>query len=243
MPCKEFLRRQLAESGWFVRKIAGLPAGISLEHDLLKRTHQSPPKVIFDIGAHHGETAESFARSFPQAKIFSFEPVRANFSILEDKLRHRSLVTCHHLALSNRTGEATIVLQSDSQTHTLESHAKAERGSSGNVETVQLTTLDEFAGARQIARIDLLKIDTEGHEIAVLSGARHLFSRHQIGAVFLEATLDDADTAHTQLSTAIAWLQPLGFRLTALYDQTLGPPPTRLSFFNALFLPDGGRPQ
>jgi hypothetical protein len=51
---------------------------------------------------------------------------------------------------------------------------------------VERTTLDLFGAANGIDAIDLLKIDTEGHEWEVLQGARGYLSRGTVAAIQFE---------------------------------------------------------
>ena len=51
---------------------------------------------------------------------------------------------------------------------------------------VCVTTVDDYVAANGIARIDLLKIDTEGFDLAVLRGARAALARRIIGAIHFE---------------------------------------------------------
>jgi FkbM family methyltransferase len=51
---------------------------------------------------------------------------------------------------------------------------------------IAMITLDKLAQKHKFITIDLLKIDTEGHELAVLQGARRLIAQGRIGVVQLE---------------------------------------------------------
>jgi FkbM family methyltransferase len=51
---------------------------------------------------------------------------------------------------------------------------------------VQVRSLDEVFSSLHIAKIDLLKIDTEGHELSVLKGASNAFEQQLIDAVQFE---------------------------------------------------------
>lgn len=229
---KDHVRRQINRCGWFLRKVSGLPGGVSLEHDWFTLADLAQPRVILDVGAHHGETAARFTQSFPEARIISLEPVTSNFAVLSERSRSWSKVECYQLALSDRTGSAPISLQPDSQTHSLEARADTGR----QLEVIKVMTLNDFASNLHLESIDLLKIDAEGHEISILDGARSLLSQHQIGAILLEASLDPHDSVHTQLPAASAMLRPFGFELVAIYDQVLWRNPTKLAYFNALFV-------
>lgn len=52
--------------------------------------------------------------------------------------------------------------------------------------SVTCTTLDAFMEANGIERIDLLKIDTEGFDLAVLKGASHALDAGRIGTIQFE---------------------------------------------------------
>ena len=51
---------------------------------------------------------------------------------------------------------------------------------------VPVRTLDDVCEERAIAQIDLLKLDTEGHELSVLAGASRLLETHGITALQFE---------------------------------------------------------
>lgn len=44
------------------------------------------------------------------------------------------------------------------------------------METIRVVTLDEFCAAESVERIDFLKVDVEGHELAVLQGGHKMIS-------------------------------------------------------------------
>jgi hypothetical protein len=53
-------------------------------------------------------------------------------------------------------------------------------------ENVATITLDAYAGQSGVARFALVKIDTEGHDLAVLHGARTLLAEHRIAVAQFE---------------------------------------------------------
>jgi hypothetical protein len=54
------------------------------------------------------------------------------------------------------------------------------------VETVSLRRIDDICRELAIERVDLLKLDVEGHELAALEGARDLLERGAIWAIQFE---------------------------------------------------------
>lgn len=55
------------------------------------------------------------------------------------------------------------------------------------METITLTTIDEFCLERNITSIDILKSDTEGNELQVLYGAKGILSENKIKYLVIEA--------------------------------------------------------
>jgi FkbM family methyltransferase len=137
-------------------------------------------QVFLDVGANTGLYSLVFAsRSDFDAskKIFAFEPQRIQADILSNTVIQNNWqyqFSIHELALSNINGEGWINNESEVSTggslaKTLDSHC---------VELVQLRTLDNFFAENQVALIDLIKIDVEGHEYELLVGSKLTIEKH-----------------------------------------------------------------
>src|SRR4029077_11336648 len=189
------------------------------------------PKVIMDVGAHFGESALEYTSRFPAAKIFAFEPEAKNFQSLVSNVAGFSQISCVKAAMGDRAGRAPIYGSSNSQAYSLKSRPKL-----GYLEEVDVTTIDRFLFEKHLESVDFLKVDTEGHEMEVLEGAKNSLASGKIAVIFTEATLDAHDEEHTQLWDIQAFLDGRGFKLTSVYDQCIFPGPNRLGFFNALFV-------
>ena len=230
---KSWLKTFLENRGLYVRKIGGLARGADLFIDLA-RLGFSPDGVVFDVGAHKGETAALFKEVWSSAAVFSFEPVAENHRALSRRVAAFPDVRCFHTALGASPGTAIIHLGSDSQTHRIDGNPDGAGGSS-RTESVAVTTLDAVVAEEGVRRIPLLKIDAEGYEIPILEGARRTFEAGLVDWIFVEATLDPGDTLHTPLATLQTALGAHGFHLVALYDQMIWNNPLRMAYANALF--------
>ena len=56
-------------------------------------------KIILDIGANQGQTARRYQQLFPQAAIYSFEPLKNCFAILTETFKNCPLVQPFQLAV------------------------------------------------------------------------------------------------------------------------------------------------
>jgi FkbM family methyltransferase len=96
--------------------------------------------------------------------------------------------------------------------------------------TVPTVTLDSYAAVSGISRFALVKIDTEGHDLAVLRGARALLAGHRIALVqfeynhrwvFARAFLRDAFDLLTSLGYRVGKVTPRGIEFYPGWDADL----------------------
>jgi FkbM family methyltransferase len=140
-----------------------------------------PGEIVLDLGAHIGRYTLIAAKH--ASRVVSIEPDPYNFAMLKSnvKLNHFWNVVALQLAISNSSGKRRFFLAGggDTGTSSLESDwdwtldAGIKRGEID----VECETLDRLIFSLGLERIDWLKIDVEGHEIAVLEGARIALSR------------------------------------------------------------------
>ncbi len=149
----------------------------------------SPGETAVDVGANIGSMAAVLARrSASGGSVHAFEPHPELYSKLTANVASWkgsgcvAGVECHALALSDREGEAELhVPESFAVNSGLSSLSRSTRGSSLSVRTA---TLDGFFRSRPIPA--LLKLDVEGHEAAVLKGARTLLASGRVRDILFE---------------------------------------------------------
>src|SRR5262249_53068213 len=82
-------------------------------------------------------------------------------------------------------------------------------------EVVPMTTLDAYTQQANLDRIDLLTVDTAGHDLAVLEGASGLLRAQRISVILLNHN-EFWIYARSFLRDAFRLLEPLGYRLGKL---------------------------
>jgi FkbM family methyltransferase len=144
-------------------------------------------KIIFDVGANIGTYTKAVRSFCPNAKVFAFEPHPVTFQRLCQNVGAHA--TALNMALSDECGVATLYDFADQPFSTAASLNQNVIGSSqrGIVEhKVEGITIDEFCRIRQIDRIALLKLDTEGSELKVLKGATRMIRENRIEMIQFE---------------------------------------------------------
>jgi FkbM family methyltransferase len=137
--------------------------------------------VAIDVGASLGEWAIPLARRVgPGGRLYAFEPQPRVRAALGESLRLNNLAQATLLpdAVSDREGESTMALPQvvSSAVDTGQAHLGAPRAGEVGI-AVATVTLDGFASRQGLTRLDLVKIDVEGHERGVLEGAAGLLGR------------------------------------------------------------------
>jgi FkbM family methyltransferase len=145
--------------------------------------------VIIDVGANDGSYAAAARSAFgARAQIHCFEPDPASFEALERRFASDGSVYCHQLALSADQGKARLYTnRSGSPLGSLHREVFDLITESATLDyEVDVDTLDRVSDRVAIPCVDLLKLDVEGHELAILQGAQELLARDAIAAVQFE---------------------------------------------------------
>ncbi len=133
--------------------------------------------IIFDVGANVGIMALQFSRLVPQGKVYAFEPTHYAFKRLQKNLSLNA-------AIQNVIPIQTFVSRQSTTDHHLKAYSswkvntsKTENthpvhgGTAMPAENVDAIALDDFCNKDKISRLDFIKIDTDGYEMDVLTGA------------------------------------------------------------------------
>jgi FkbM family methyltransferase len=132
--------------------------------------------TVLDIGANIGISTLYFADLFPHARVFAFEPIPENFSLLERNTKHLQRVRAVPVALGELDG--TIEMLHSDAPDNFGGYSRTPTGSN----TARTLRVPMRAARRQcedlgVTAADVLKIDVEGSEWEVLTDLGSEFLR------------------------------------------------------------------
>ena len=156
-----------------------------------KKNMDSNIELLFDIGAHKGETIKIFLKNFNVKNIYSFEASKFNYVKLNNnvkKIKEKNTkcnINIYNIGIGNSNFEKNFYDLPDSNSSTFN---KINKDSSyfkrknkilsfffkkkffNEESLVKQIRLYDFINQNKLEKIDILKIDTEGYELEVLKG-------------------------------------------------------------------------
>jgi FkbM family methyltransferase len=189
----------------------------SLQAWALRGLAQGEQVHVADVGANVGRWSRSLLLAVAETgrgldlRLHAFEPETRAFALLGEALSGVP-ASLNLMALSDRRGTRPLHVAAPAagvnSLHPAPGVALAQR-------EVRTETLDWYAAERGIDRFGLVKIDTEGHDLAVLRGARELLAGHRVSIVQFEYNHRWV-YSRSYLRDAFEFLAELGYRVGKL---------------------------
>jgi FkbM family methyltransferase len=186
--------------------------------------------IFVDVGANIGLFTVIGSHCVGKTgHVFAFEPTSLSFQRLvrNIELGNNDNVTALQVALSDRTHQAKLTVSLDGY-DAWNSLTSPTAGNNFSEELVECDTWDSFARNNGLVdNVNLIKIDVEGWENRVLSGASECLSRDDAPVLLVEFTDDNAKRAGTSCKELFLHLESLGFEIfeyDAVYNRLLPEP-------------------
>lgn len=185
--------------------------------------------VCFDIGAEYGLYTLTFAAGVgPAGRVFSFEPLPGPHAFLARTVRLLGLdnVTLSDQALGDRRGRGhmSLPVRRGLPVHGRAFLADEADGLGPNAEfaaerrlPVAVSTLDTVVRAAGLDRVDVVKVDVEGYEPAVLRGAEWTLAEYR-PTLLLEIEARHLAKFDVAPAALVGSLTERGYDMAALWD-------------------------
>ena len=178
---------------------------------------------VIDIGAHKGEFISGINKNFIISEAYCFEPNPNVFKILRNFLYSYNNIKLFNYGASNKSDNIPFnenIESSSSSINELNKNSNYYKKkffllnflSTSEVTRkieIKVVTLHDFVVENKIDEIDLLKIDTEGHEYQVIEGLKDKINN--INLILFEHHFDDMIIKDYKLSNIHNLLIKNGF--------------------------------
>lgn len=194
------------------------PGMISVMRHLVK-----PGMTCFDLGANAGYYTLFLAKAVGNTgTVYAFEPTRETHESLVNnlELNRAGNVLAENRAIGDYCGE--IAFHEGPRGYDVYNTVGTLLPSLGPVATrfttrkVAITTLDQYCLDRHIQKVDFIKLDIEGGEMAALRGAERVIANNPSLSMVLEVSPDLAQACGHSAEEILNWLAERSFRLYLL---------------------------
>lgn len=180
-----------------------------LDHDrwMLDKVEPMIPAggTVVDVGALYGDHTIAYSRRVgPKGHVLAFEPNLVAFRALVKNMKYFGCdnVECYPTALGAQGGVAYLQVQRDNIGMTRMVDKMGE-----NVQEAAVETIDE----QGLKRLDFLKIDAEGEELAILKGALKTLERCK-PTILMEVNRSRLELRGTTPNSLLRYLFELGYK-------------------------------
>ncbi len=200
------------------------------------------PVVVLDIGANKGDATRRAIDEFPRATVYAFEPAPKMTEALRERFKGHPGVRTIAAAVGDRPGAIDFHVAADDLFSSALPPSELGRhyhdGEIDRVSTVRvpMVAIDQWADENAVDRVDIVKIDVQGLETAVLRGAAEVIRTRGVLAVTCEAPLIREYEGSCTYSEIDAMLNALGFEIHQVHECWTRGPEKQVVCLDALWL-------
>ncbi len=222
---KKLLRKLLGTIGYSIQRKGGILAEADPFAVMQRLCVDKIEPVIFDVGAHHGETALWFRRILPNSTIYCFEPFPESYNALSLAVGSDPKIKPFNYGLAAINGIHKFHSNESSATNSLlPAHVNGPlvwgEGllNLKGIQNCSFKMLDCVLQELSIASIDILKLDVQGAEPLVLEGAAGACAKRSIGIVYAEIILQDTYVGQKRFDEVLSCFHDAGFSLYNIFN-------------------------
>ncbi len=198
--------------------------------------------VVVDVRADSGQFIRADHAVFPNARIYSFEPLPDCLAAMQQRMKGVPGFQAFGSAVGDEDGTITIHQSSSSPSSSLlpmtAEHTEAFPWTGGGQDIeVEIHRLDHFLPQMQLDGNVLLKIDVQGFSQQVLLGAPKTLGRSR--AVFIETSFVQLYEGEATFDATYRFMVDAGFEFVGFLDQLEHPKSGRILQGDAIFLKSG----
>ncbi len=176
-------------------------------------THINSGATVIDIGCHKGAYLYWMQKKVTTTgQVFAFEPqpILANYLKNCIGLFGYKNITIENMGLSNTNGTLDLFIPVGSKKTSPGATFNTDKPVNEKCDSVSIavTTLDNYCGAKNI-QPQFLKIDVEGYELEVLTGAENTLRKHKPNILF---ECEARHTSEDKMMATFNYLKQIGYK-------------------------------
>jgi FkbM family methyltransferase len=183
-------------------------------------------QTVFDVGANTGQFARVIHEIFPEAFIYSFEPLSDCFRELQKVMQKVKNFQAFNTALADREGEAVFYRSEWSPSSSLRPMEQLHKEHFPFTarecrEIVHVQRLDDYTDDLNIQDNVLVKLDVQGGEDRVIAGGKRLLQRTKI--LIVETSMETLYCGQPLFRDIFRILEGQGFSYKGALSQLISP--------------------
>lgn len=192
----------------------------------LKRILSTEKPEIIDVGAHIGQSATEYLKTFKHPSIKCIEPCKESFDILSKRFRNERHVECFNIGLAEKNLKLSLNINHSSDTNSFLNFSEdageiwqdREYFQTKSRKKVDCFSLDSFCNEYKINQIDILKLDVQGFEKNTLIGAREKMKQEQINFIYTEVSFQHTYKDQTKVHEVFEILYNHNFEVFNFFE-------------------------
>ncbi|MEY5042497.1 MAG: 2-O-methyltransferase NoeI [Bacteroidota bacterium] len=210
----------------FLQKILGaniytkLPFGLNPILDIKYIFPNYKLENYFDVGSNIGQTENKIFNFLTKEKIYCFEPIKDTYLQLLKNIKGKNTES-FNIAFGENNTFLDLKINNSNKTSPANSLSSNNQNIKENytIEKIEVRSLDSFMSEKNIGKISFLKIDAEGYEDKILSGAHENLKNSNIDFIELEVGLNPFNNHHIEFEKVKKILESYDYYLFGLYEQ------------------------
>lgn len=226
---KRLLAKFLAKLGYSIVKAPIIFNGLKVEHDFISKHNwilKYKFETIIDIGANKGQFAARFRVLFPEAWIYSYEPIPEVYDELCKRFELDTKFKAFNIGLGKQAGTIDFFQNefTDSSSALPMKRLHKEnfpRASNEKQIQIKIDRLDEIVKSITTSNPVLIKIDVQGFEEMVILGGKDTLNKASI--VLVEVSFYELYENQVYFKTIYDHMISLAFSYRGNYEQLISP--------------------